>query len=190
MDGGPDRRTKGRRAIAVTILQTVGMTGALLFLYYEAPLDRALNAVTGLLFVVALMLFGAVVAYQIRSILRSRQPRLRAIRALGVAVPLLLVVFAATYCVVATQQSGAFSEPLTRTDSLYFTVTVFSTVGLGDIAPVTELARVLVTVQMLVGLITVGLVAKLVLGAVQVAVARRADAPEPEPAGEGLSDQR
>jgi voltage-gated potassium channel len=187
--GGSFGGTTGRRAIAVTILQTVGTSGVLLFLYYEAPLDRALDPVSGLLFVLALALFGAVVGYQVRSILRSSRPRLRAIRALGVAVPLLLVVFASTYFVVATQEAGAFSEPLNRTDSLYFTVTVFSTVGLGDIAPVTQLARILVTVQMLVGLIAVGLIAKLVLGAVQVAVARKARTPEPEPVGEGSPDQ-
>jgi len=187
--GGSFGWTTGRRAVAVTILQTVGTSGVLLFLYYEAPLDRALDAVSGLLFVLALALFGAVVGYQVRSILRSSRPRLRAIQALGVAVPLLLVVFASTYFVVATQEAGAFSEPLNRTDSLYFTVTVFSTVGLGDIAPVTQLARILVTVQMLVGLIAVGLIAKLVLGAVQVAVARKAETPEPEPVGEGSPDQ-
>ena len=57
-------------------------------------------------------------------------------------------------------------------------MTVFATVGFGDIAPVSELARVLVTIQMLVGLVAVGVIAKLVLGAVQVAVARRAVVPE------------
>ena len=90
---------------------------------------------------------------------------------------MLLVVFASTYWIVAAQQAGAFTEPLNRTDGLYFTVTVFSTVGFGDITPVSQLARVLVTVQMLVGLVTVGLIAKLVVGAVQVAVARRAAEP-------------
>ena len=93
-------------------------------------------------------------------------------------MPLLLVVFAATYVTIDGQQSGAFSEPLTRTDGLYFTVTTFATVGYGDISPQTELARVLVTVQMLVGLIAVGLIAKVVLGAVQVAVARRTGMPD------------
>jgi voltage-gated potassium channel len=177
--GGTHGGTAGRRAIATTVLHSGATTTLLLVLYYEAPLDRPLDAVTGLLFIAALALFAAVVAYQVRSILRSHQPRLRAIRAMAVGVPLLLVVFAAMYIIVATQQSGAFTEPLSRTDGLYFTVTVFATVGFGDISPVSELARILVTVQMLVGLITVGLVAKVVLGAVQVAVARRAQAADP-----------
>ena len=88
------------------------------------------------------------------------------------------VVFASTYCTIAAQQPNAFSEPLDRTDGIYFTVTVFATVGFGDITPVSQLARVLVTVQMLVGLVAVGLIAKLLFGAVQVAVARRAGTPD------------
>jgi voltage-gated potassium channel len=184
---GADGRTAGRRAIAGTVLHSLATTVLLLVVYYQAPLDRPLDAVTGLLFVTALALFGAVVAYELRGIVRSQQPRLRAVRAFGVGLPLLMVLFAATYCVVATQQSGSFSEPLDRTDGLYFTVTVFATVGFGDITPVTELARILVTVQMLVGLITVGLIAKLVFGAVEVATARRAQSPES--VGEGSPDQ-
>jgi len=121
----------------------------------------------------ALLLFGVLVAVQVRGILRSQQPRLRAIQALIVGVPLLIVVFAATYCTVDAQQPGAFSEALSRTDGLYFTLTVFATVGFGDITPVSQLARVLVTIQMVVGLLTVGVIAKVVFGAVQLAESRQ-----------------
>ena len=112
---------------------------------------------------------ASVIAFQLRGILRSAHPRLQAVRAVAVGLPLLWVVFAATYWVVAAEQAGAFTEPLNRTDGLYFTVTTFATVGYGDISPQTELARALVTVQMLVGLLAVGVIAKVVLGAVRVA---------------------
>jgi voltage-gated potassium channel len=177
--GHPHGGTRQGRAIAATLLHSVTATGLLLVAYYKAPLDRPLDRATGWLFLLALLLFAAVIASGVREILRSDQPRLQAIRVLSLGLPLLLTVFAATYCTVAGQQAGAFSEPLSRTDGLYFTVTVFTTVGFGDITPVSELARVLVTVQMLVGLVVVGLVAKFLLGAVQVAVARRAAAPAP-----------
>ena len=141
---------------------------------------RPLGGFTGLLFLAALLTFGAVIAFQLRGILRSRHPRLQAIRALSVGLPMFWVVFASTYWIVAAQQDGAFTEPLNRTDGLYFTITVFTTVGFGDISPVSQLARVLVTVQsMILGLVTLGLIAKLVVGAVQVAVARRSAEPEP-----------
>jgi voltage-gated potassium channel len=160
-------------AIVGTLLHSAAASIVLLAVYYQAPLDRPLSWATGWLFGMALLLFAVIMAFQLRGILRSQQPRLRAVRALGLALPLLPVIFASAYCTIAAQQPGAFSEPLGRTDGIYFTVTVFSTVGLGDISPVTELARVLVTIQMLVGLVVIGLIAKLVVGAVDLATARR-----------------
>ena len=166
------------RAAAGTLLRSCASIVVLLVIYYAAPLDRPLTAATGLVFVTALVLFVGVVAFEVRGILGSLRPRLRAIRALAVGVPLLLVVFAAAYCTVDAQQAGAFSESLTRTDALYFTVTIFSTVGFGDIAAQSQLARILVTIQMVVGLITVGVIAKVVLGAVHVAETRRREQPD------------
>jgi voltage-gated potassium channel len=167
-----------RRAIMGTLLWSAAGAVVLVFAYYQAPLDRPLDAATGWVFFGALLVFAVFMAFQLRQIVRSDQPRLRAVRALSVGLPLLVVVFASTYCTIAGQDPRAFTEPLNRTDGLYFTVTVFSTVGFGDITPVTETARVLVTVQILVGMLVVGLIAKLVVGAVQLAVARRAPVPD------------
>jgi voltage-gated potassium channel len=168
------------KAVLGTVLQSTAIVCLMVFAYYAAPLDRPLTTETVLLLGVALLLFMLFVALQVRDILRSERPRLRAIRALIVGVPLLIVVFAATYFTVAAQQPGAFTEALSRTDGLYFTVTVFATVGFGDIAPVTELARALVTIQMLVGLLTVGVIAKIVLGAVHVAESRHTQRAAPD----------
>jgi voltage-gated potassium channel len=171
-----------RRVVAGSLLRSAVTSAVLLVLYYQAPLNRPLDGATGVLFLVALALFVTVIAFQVRGILRSAHPRLQAVRAVAVGLPLLWVVFASTYWIVGAEQADAFTEPLDRTDGLYFTITVFTTVGFGDIAATSELARILVTVQMLVGLVTVGVLAKLVLGAVQVAVARRDGAPGPPPA--------
>jgi hypothetical protein len=151
----------------------------LILAYYRAPLDRPLDAATAIVFLGTLVLFAALVVVEVRGIIRSPRPRLRAIRTVAVGLPLLLVTFAASYCVVDAQQVTAFTEPLSRTDGLYFTMTVFATVGFGDISPVTELARVLVTVQMLADLLAVGILAKVLLGAVHVAEGRRHQ-PTPE----------
>jgi hypothetical protein len=55
----------------------------------------------------------------------------------------------------------------TRTDSLYFSVTVFTTVGFGDIAARSEAARLVVTLQMLLDLLLLGLVVKLFFSAIK-----------------------
>ena len=67
---------------------------------------------------------------------------------------------------------------MTRTDALYFTVTVFATVGFGDIAANTEAARLVVTGQMIADLIIIGLGVRVIVGAVRRSRQRR-----PEDAG-------
>ena len=65
--------------------------------------------------------------------------------------------------------------------ALYFTVTVFSTVGFGDITAKTDLARTLVTIQMLFNLVVIGLAAKVVFGAVDVGQKKRSAEHREEP---------
>ena len=61
--------------------------------------------------------------------------------------------------------AASFTQPLTRTDALYFAVTVFSRVGFGDITPKSEAARVVLIVQMLGDLALLGAGARVLLGA-------------------------
>jgi voltage-gated potassium channel len=90
--------------------------------------------------------------------------------------------------VMSEAQPASFSEALERTDALYFTVTVFATVGFGDISPVSDTARVIVTVQMIADLLLLGLVLRALLNAVDKGRARqaaaRAPSDEPERAAE------
>ena len=58
-------------------------------------------------------------------------------------------------------------------DALYFTVVTFATVSFGDITPVAELARITVTIQIVVDLILVGLVVRVFIQSVQRGLARR-----------------
>jgi voltage-gated potassium channel len=85
---------------------------------------------------------------------------------LATAIPLFLVAFAAAYFVMGEGQAGSFSEPLTRTDALYYTVTIFSTVGFGDITPTTQPTRIVTMIQMLVDLVIFGVVARALVNAV------------------------
>ena len=59
----------------------------------------------------------------------------------------------------------SYTEQLTRLDAIYFSVTVFATVGFGDISPVSETARLITMVQMLANVIFVGVVARVLFGA-------------------------
>ncbi|TQM44886.1 potassium channel family protein [Pseudonocardia cypriaca] len=162
-----------KRLVVASLLRAGASVTLLVLAYYSIPLDRPLNAATWIGFVLGLAAFAAVIAWQVRAILVSDVPRLRAIQAVAIGLPMLLLLFASTYLRISRDAPDSFSEALGRTDALYFTVTVFTTVGFGDIAPRSELARILTMFQMITGLVVVGLVAKVLLGAVQTAVRRR-----------------
>ena len=83
------------------------------------------------------------IVLQVWGITRARCPGLRAVEALALTAPLFLVMFAGVYVVVAQDNAANFStHELTRTDALYFTLTVLSTVGFGDITATSQSARV------------------------------------------------
>jgi hypothetical protein len=149
------------------VLRALGSIAALVALYYVLPLDHASTAVAVTILVVGLVALIAVVALQVRWILRSPFPGLTAVEALATSVPFFLLLFASSYVVMASMSASSFSEPLTRSDTLYFTVTVFSTVGFGDITAKTETARLVVTGQMIADLVIVGLAVKVIVGAVR-----------------------
>lgn len=162
-----------RRLVAVSLLRAGASVTALVVVYYLVPLDRPLQPATLIGFGLGLAGFAAVIAWQVRAILTSDVPRLRAVQAIAVGLAVLLLLFASIYLRIAHENPDSFTEPLSKTDSLYFTITVFATVGFGDITPRTELARIITMIQMLTGLIVVGLVARILIGAVQTAVQRR-----------------
>ena len=107
------------------------------------------------------------IAWQLRAIVRASYPGIRAIQALATATPLFLLLFAAAYYVMSVQDPTTFSEPLNKSDALYFTITIFSTVGFGDITPDLGVARLVTTGQMVLDLVVLGLGIQVVLQAVQ-----------------------
>ena len=174
--------TAPRRRVLAALLRASLTSTVLVVLYYTLPLTGRLKASTTVWLLGGLLGFAAVITWQVRAILGSRYPGLRAIEGLAAAIPLFLLVFAATYFKMADVQAESFSEPLTRTDALYFAVTVFATVGFGDITPTTQVARVAVMVQMVGDLLVVGLVLRLMVGAVKAGRQRREAASTGDPA--------
>ena len=164
------------------MLARSALVGALLFVaYYLLPLNRTTEDVGVLLLVGGLILIGVVLAWQLRAIVDSPFPRLRGFQTLITGIPLLLVVFAAVFYLTGHAQPDSFTEPMDKIGAMYFTVTVFSTVGFGDITAKTDLARTLVTIQMLFNLVVIGLAAKVIFGAIDVGLKKRSTEHRGEP---------
>ena len=162
-----------RRRATRTLLESALVSVAVLVGYFVLPFDSRFTTATVLLLVGGLAAVAALLVWHLRSIIRSPYPRVRAVAALATTLPVFLVLFSTTYYVMSRTQVDNFSEPLTRLDSFYFVVTVFATVGFGDITAKTEAARAITTVQMLGDVAFVGLVAQVIVGAVRAGLRRQ-----------------
>jgi hypothetical protein len=161
-------RRERRRFILRGLGRAALMTLVLVALYFLVPLDGIDSLPLPVALVVAPLILLVVTAWQVRAILRSEQPGLRGIEALAIIAPLYLLLFAATYVLLALDDPSSFTaDPITRVDALYLTVTIFSTVGFGDISAASQTARVVVTIQMILNLIVLGAGVKLLTGAVK-----------------------
>src|SRR3954469_4553400 len=161
---GPPPRP-GVGVAVLSVLRTLLVTVLALLVYAEAPWDRLRDGSAVALFLAWLVLLWVALWWQLRSVARSPHPWLRAAQAVVLVLLLLVVPFATAYAYAAAEDPANFTQPLTRIDALYFTVTVFATVGFGDIAPASESARVLVTLQMVIDLVLIGVIVKVLTGA-------------------------
>ncbi len=171
----------GGRALATAVL--------LLAAYYLIPEPHRHHQSPALRLVVALAVFAVVVANEVRLITAHERPLLRAGVAMATVIPLFLVLFAWIYLTMSQSYPGYFSgtpHPLDRSSALYFAITVFSTVGFGDIVPRTDPARLVVAVQMLADLAVVAVVIRLIFGAVNRAVAGKPASADPVPSDDQI----
>ena len=154
-----------RRILHRVLARTAVAVIAVAVLYAIVPLpDRpTVGSVIGL--IAGLAALASLVIWQFRSILRSPYPGARAVEAIVAVVSTLVVVFAYTYAGMSATHPESFSEPLSRIDSLYYAVTILSTVGFGDITAVTDAARLTVTAQIVLDLVVVVGIVRLLLAA-------------------------
>jgi voltage-gated potassium channel len=186
-----DLTPRARRWMILWALLRPGLiVVSLLLLYYLLPLWDRRTPSTVFSLVLGMVLVAVLLVWQIRKIATAKYPRLRAIETLALVAPLFVLVFATVYFATGQSDRASFSEALSRTGSLYFTMTVFSSVGFGDIVPVTDTARVLVIFQMLGDLVLIGIVARAILGAVQSSLRRQDPATDSatDPATDSATD--
>jgi voltage-gated potassium channel len=167
-----DRRQQ-RRVVTRSAVRIFVSIVLLFVLYGVVPVADRTGIGTLLELLVGLLIFGALLSWQVLKIMGAEHPELRAAEALAVAVPVVLIVFAFTYLSLSRAEPGSFSQPLNHVRSIYFVVTVISTVGFGDITPKTDAAMILVSFQIMLDLVLLVGIVRTVLFAAQVGVRRR-----------------
>jgi len=159
------------------VLHVCGAWILTLTAYALLPLDG--DARSAVRLGVALLLVAGLVVWEIWRILGAGVPTLRAVQALGTIVAVFLATFASAYLGMSNADPSRFDVPLDHVSAFYFTTTVFATVGFGDIAPHDHLGQVVVTAQMLLDLILIGLVVRVIIAAARMGHRRRGDAVGP-----------
>lgn len=149
------------------LVRAAATTAVLVALYYLLPVGRRPGGYLILELAIGAAVLLGMIAWQVRAIVRSDYPGVRATPALVATAALFLLLFAATSFVLSGDDPARFTERLSRSDALYFTITVFSTAGFGDISPKAQAARLVVATQMLLDLVSLGLGIRVILGVVQ-----------------------
>jgi len=166
-----DLEKSHRRLVVVRSAAIIALSWVLIFgAYFVLPIGRESGLRALLRLGVDIAVIGAVLAWQIRRISTAELPELRAVEALGVVIAVFLAAFSAIYLSLSHETPAIFTERLDHAKALYFTITVFSTVGFGDITPRTDAARLIVSAQMLLDLAIIGAVVRLILNAAKTRV--------------------
>jgi voltage-gated potassium channel len=139
---------------------------AVMGIYYAAPVGRSPSnvdivvSVLGLL--VGMLILIWLVYRQVRRVMHS-PPGDTSVRLEGLVLVVYVVVpmFALGYFSIEDAAPSQFDGMATKTDALYFTLSTLATVGFGDVHAAGQLARVLVSLQMLFDLVVVALVASI-----------------------------
>ena len=152
--------------------------------YFVVPLDHRLGKVLAVVLVVAAAACLLPLSiHQARLVLRSEQPLFDATRCIVSGLVFLVTAFSVAYYVLGTAYEQQINGIETKIDALYFTVTIVATVGFGDVTATGQVARAVVTGQMVVNLAVLAVALRVVSWALKErgtdALVRRTSARDP-----------
>jgi phosphatidylglycerophosphate synthase len=160
---------------APAVLAAIGVAAVILWAYYVLPMPEGddppwLVVVT--IVVVSLVYIVAGVSALFR-IHRSPHPLRTGIVMLVVMLTAIVVIFALAYLSLSIDNVDNFNVPLDKISALYFTMTILSTVGFGDIHAQTHPAMIAVMIQMVVSLTLITTLARVLVEATRRATRKR-----------------
>jgi voltage-gated potassium channel len=169
-DRTPHRTRLGLLAVEVLALVAV---------YFLVPLEGSL-ALRLAAYAAGLALVVLVIVRQLRRHLGSRDADIR-VDSLALAIVFAILLFALTYYAVDTAESGEFSGLTTRIDALYYSLTVATTTGFGDVSAQGQLARFLVSLQLVFNIVILATAAPLLTRTIRSRRISQAQQPPSQP---------
>ena len=161
INGTPAEDHLTPRLIVTALARVLGIVAVTLLVYFLVPIEGAgaasAAAVTACVGIATILV---VFARQMSRVRHSPRPILAAVEALVLVFGLFLCFFALLYVSISASAPHAFTEGVDKVAGVYFTMTILTTVGFGDITAVSDTARVTVTLQMVLGVILIGTAVK------------------------------
>ena len=155
-DSTSDKMTKSevRRWLFIVGARAIFAAVAVLALYWFLPPEWFDENWAGFaLLVIGMVGYGVLVLTRMRRLRNSPRPMVELGEALVLVVVTLVTLFAFTYVVLSRNIEGAFNVPLDKHSALYFSMTVTTTTGFGDITATATNVRDVVTFQMFMTLL-------------------------------------
>jgi hypothetical protein len=156
----PIRNFIGRDLMIATTASTM-----LVLLYIFVPFNGDLwwiGAIGGLGIVVAMVPWTVRL---VRRILVSERPLVEGAIVVVLLFVVLVVSFSLVYYTLQHHETAQFADLDTKIDSVYFVISTLATVGFGDVHATGQLARAIVSVQIVFDLAFLGLTLRVVTSA-------------------------
>ena len=150
------RRRAIRRGLVRTVLLLTGVTAVFLLVPWKAVNLGDTFLITAV-FLIGLAGAAALIVWQVIAYRDAKMSGSARLQGLLVALYVAVLFFALSYYLLAISNPEAIAGLETRLDALYFSLTVVSTVGFGDVHAVDQAARAIVSFQLVFDLIFVSL---------------------------------
>ncbi|PKW13933.1 ion channel [Saccharopolyspora spinosa] len=141
----------GQQRVLINLATSLGAVAACTVVYYLLPTGRfglfgTVNAVV--IFALGLTAISALIMFQVRRFRIEGARHGSSIAGVVASLYLAVLFFAAVYFGLAAHDPGSIAALRTKTDALYFSLSITSTVGFGDVHAVSEFARAVAAVHM------------------------------------------
>jgi hypothetical protein len=145
-----------------TTLGAIGAAALIIALYMWLPAPSGDDPPWGVFVAIVVISLVYIVAgvWSLFRIQKSRHPARTGITLLALMITAIIVIFSLAYLSLSVDNPANFNVPLDKISALYFTMTILTTVGFGDIHAQTHPAMIAVMVQMVISLTLITTLAK------------------------------
>jgi voltage-gated potassium channel len=155
-EASSERRRAIRRAITRSVLLLVGFTAVFLLVPWKI-LNLGDTVLITAVFLIGLTGAAALIVWQVIAYRDAQMSGAARLQGLLVALYVAVLFFALSYYLLAISNPEAITGLETRLDALYFSLTIVSTVGFGDVHATNQAARAVVSLQLVFDLMFVSL---------------------------------